>query len=501
LNKIKLILVITLPLIFILVMCYAYFVEPYNIKVSKIEIHSPKFSLNFPGVKIVHISDLHINRMSDYEIKVADTINRLEPDIILLTGDYFSNLKILETTQLDTMRKEIKHILNFITSLHAEYGIFVSRGNYDFSNDKEISDLFIQALENKGINTLTNLGIRLKINNEPLYICGVDFPGFPKSEVADFRVSTINENKVLQSSFSKKNSCSHFFNIKNALVWKDYIYTGRMRLTETEKSGIGITFYSQFYRGYDKYYRLRQAGNGGTFHFSPHGTTISGDTFDTGFGPDKNTWIRFKIECKTLNDYTEMRAKVWTDFSPEPKEWSALAVDSSLARLKTGTVGVWSAGSAKFQFDDLLVVSETGDTLLYEDFQKTATETNPQNWVAYNYGYEAIPVLMQDVDPALFTILLSHTPDYVLTAQKYDIDLVLSGHTHGGQIRLPVIGPIFCNITLGRKYMQGLHDFNNTTLYVTRGIGTVFFPLRLFCSPEITLIHLLPESSNEKNDK
>ncbi len=496
-NKLKLILTVVIPVIILFTMIYAYYVEPYNVKIKKIDVFTQKFSQNSPGIKIVHISDVHMKRLSGYEVKVATKVNRLEPDVILLTGDFFSNVKVLEPGLVDSMRRDIKHIVHFITSLQAKHGIFVSRGNYDFSNDKEISDLFIEALDNKGIYTLTNRGIRLKINGDSLYICGVDFSGFPESEVTDFRVSNINGNNVQQALFSQKNSYSHFSYIKNSELWKNYVYTGRMRITQAEKSGIGITFYSQFYRGLDKYYRLRQAGKGGTFQFLPHGTTVSGGHIDTGFSPETNTWVRFKITCKTLNNYTEMRARVWPESSPEPDEWAAYAVDSSFTRLKTGTVGLWSGGGGRHQFDDLLVVNEIGDTLMYENFEKTGNGSNPENWVDYNYGNEAIPVLMRDVDPALFTVLLAHTPDYVLTAQKYGVDLVLSGHTHGGQVRLPVIGPIVCNIKLGRKYMQGFFNFDKTALYVTRGIGTVFLPLRLFCPPEITVIHLLPGNSKK----
>ena len=493
-NKLKLIFIVVIPLIIVIITLYAHYVEPYNVKIKETDIYSPKFFRNSPGIKIVQISDVHMKRLTDYEKKVAAKINRLEPDIILLTGDFFSSVKQFEPALVDSMRRDIEHVVRFITSLEAKHGIFVSRGNYDFSNDKELSDLIIEALDQNGIKVLANSGTFLEINGDSLYIGGVDFSGFPESEVTDFRVGVLNGNNVFQSLFSEKNSYSHYCYIKNSELWKDYIFTGRLRITETEKSGIGITFYSQFYRGLDKYYRLRQAGTGGTFQLLPHGTAVTGGHIDTGVSPDANAWYRFKITCKTLDHYTEMRAGVWPEGSPEPDEWTARAVDSSSSRLKTGTVGLWSGGEGKHQFDDLLVVNLNGDTLLHEDFEKSAPESNPVNWVDYNYGDEAIPVLTRDVDPALFTVLLSHSPDYVLTAQKYGVDLVLSGHTHGGQIRLPFIGPVVCNISLGRKYMRGFFYFDKTALYVTSGIGTVFMPLRLFCPPEITVINLLPES-------
>ena len=69
------------------------------------------------------------------------------------------------------------------------------------------------------------------------------------------------------------------------------------------------------------------------------------------------------------------------------------------------------------------------------------------------------------------------------------VSLVLSGHTHGGQIQLPVIGPLWLPPG-GRKYVQGLFHLGTTQLYVNRGIGSVGAPFRFNCRPEITVFTL-----------
>jgi predicted MPP superfamily phosphohydrolase len=69
------------------------------------------------------------------------------------------------------------------------------------------------------------------------------------------------------------------------------------------------------------------------------------------------------------------------------------------------------------------------------------------------------------------------------------VDLMLSGHTHGGQVRLPLIGPVVLP-PVGRKYVHGLFRFENMQLYVNRGIGAVGLPFRLNCPPEITILTL-----------
>lgn len=88
------------------------------------------------------------------------------------------------------------------------------------------------------------------------------------------------------------------------------------------------------------------------------------------------------------------------------------------------------------------------------------------------------------------TLLLAHEPDLADTfSAKGRISLQLSGHSHGGQVRLPGIGaPVLP--TLGRKYDHGLYTINDMWLYTNRGIGLVF-PVRINCPPEITEITLV----------
>ena len=71
-----------------------------------------------------------------------------------------------------------------------------------------------------------------------------------------------------------------------------------------------------------------------------------------------------------------------------------------------------------------------------------------------------------------------------------DVDLILTGHTHGGQIRIPFIGPIQTMTSIGKKYAAGLHRFGGSMVYVSRGVGTSVLPIRLFCPPEITVFNL-----------
>ncbi|HEV8131166.1 MAG TPA: metallophosphoesterase, partial [Acidobacteriota bacterium] len=87
-------------------------------------------------------------------------------------------------------------------------------------------------------------------------------------------------------------------------------------------------------------------------------------------------------------------------------------------------------------------------------------------------------------------ILLAHFPDVILWEEARQADLILAGHTHGGQIRIPFLGPLWTKSKLGRKYASGLFTFGNTQLFITRGVGTAYVPLRFLSPPEIVLITL-----------
>ena len=96
-----------------------------------------------------------------------------------------------------------------------------------------------------------------------------------------------------------------------------------------------------------------------------------------------------------------------------------------------------------------------------------------------------------------YIILLSHRPEYFKTYVNSNIDLVLTGHAHGGQFRLPFIGGLVApNQGLFPKYDSGLFTENNTNMVVSRGIGNSIIPVRINNRPEVIIIKL--QSTNSK---
>jgi predicted MPP superfamily phosphohydrolase len=108
---------------------------------------------------------------------------------------------------------------------------------------------------------------------------------------------------------------------------------------------------------------------------------------------------------------------------------------------------------------------------------------------------------LEGVPDEAFKLLLMHSPDAIGEAAHRGVDLVLSGHTHGGQVCLPIVGALYTHSMLGRRMCSGYYGQHSlqsliglnpgrTQLYVSRGAGTSGLALRFLCPPQMTLITL-----------
>lgn len=110
-------------------------------------------------------------------------------------------------------------------------------------------------------------------------------------------------------------------------------------------------------------------------------------------------------------------------------------------------------------------------------------------------GKADLPAALRGRLPGAPTILLSHYPDYFEAAAREKVDLVLSGHTHGGQIGLPFLADRINLATLTRQRPRGLFHSGSSRLYVNAGLGTTGPPVRLGVAPEIALFALRSEAA------
>ena len=102
-------------------------------------------------------------------------------------------------------------------------------------------------------------------------------------------------------------------------------------------------------------------------------------------------------------------------------------------------------------------------------------------------GLEDIPLALAGSRDDEMKLLLAHNPVVLRRAARADVDLVLSGHTHGGQVALRSDRS---QTRTRRRQLRGLGRYGNTQIYVTRGVGTVVLPVRYGCPPEVSLLEL-----------
>ncbi len=105
------------------------------------------------------------------------------------------------------------------------------------------------------------------------------------------------------------------------------------------------------------------------------------------------------------------------------------------------------------------------------------------------WGSDDLPAALQSIPAPEPKVLLCHNPLGIWRAVKHGIDFMLSGHTHGGQVRLPVVRSLYRS-KLGERFVEGWNRLDGTQIYVNRGIGKVVVPVRVGCPPEIACLRL-----------
>lgn len=134
--------------------------------------------------------------------------------------------------------------------------------------------------------------------------------------------------------------------------------------------------------------------------------------------------------------------------------------------------------------EEFIVVAGIDDPDIFYEKRKSRAQAIDQ-WKT------ALATLHDSIQPGYYTLLLSHRPELIASYVDLGFDLVLAGHAHGGQIRLPFIGAIYApNQGFFPRYTSGMHSMGGTKMIVSRGLGKSHFPLRIFNRPELVIVRL-----------
>jgi uncharacterized protein len=173
-------------------------------------------------------------------------------------------------------------------------------------------------------------------------------------------------------------------------------------------------------------------------------------------------------------------------------EWHHRWIVPVLGKLRWNLGAYAILGNHDYWRDATLIrrrLRRVGMTVLGNSWQQLDVRGQPMIVIGHEGPwFTPIPDLSKCPDN-LFRLCLSHTPDNIAWARRHHIDLVLAGHVHGGQIRLPVLGSVFVPSRYSRKYDCGTFYEAPTVMHVGRGLAGQH-PLRFFCKPEVTWIVL-----------
>lgn len=143
--------------------------------------------------------------------------------------------------------------------------------------------------------------------------------------------------------------------------------------------------------------------------------------------------------------------------------------------------------------DTFLVHNKNGDRIGLMGLADPAIQLTEQSYLwddSSSYAEAKLQEISEGIDTS-FNILLSHRPELYNVYQDMKIDLVFSGHAHGGQIRIPFIGGLIApNQGLLPEFTEGVYNSETTAMIVSRGLGNSIFPWRVFNRPELVVVSL-----------
>ncbi|KFN02664.1 metallophosphoesterase [Bacillus clarus] len=142
-------------------------------------------------------------------------------------------------------------------------------------------------------------------------------------------------------------------------------------------------------------------------------------------------------------------------------------------------------------------MEEAGFSVLVNEVQKIKTENGKYITISglddFLLGKPQIDSILKKLKSEDFNMLLVHEPDVVDKVTTYPVDFQISGHSHGGQVQLPFMGPLVTT-KLAEKYVEGMYELEGNSkplyLYVNRGIGTTRMPIRFWSMPELSVFVL-----------
>lgn len=227
----------------------------------------------------------------------------------------------------------------------------------------------------------------------------------------------------------------------------------------------------------------------------PDAIVITGDLIDSPYYTEENNALKAGTTDKmagqdTIDFVARLTENYYVYFVYGNHEMVLLDdIDNNPFKVAMEEIGVI------FLNNEGVKITKDEQSIYMLGIQDPATLYKDSDYAEYETHSERVNAMMKNVmslkEEDLYTVVLSHRPEYFEDYIKYDADLILTGHAHGGQVRLPGIGGLYApGQGFFPEYTSGLLEDNQTTMIIGRGIGNSVQIPRIFNPPEINTIIL-----------
>lgn len=455
----------TAAVVLVVAAAYALIVEPQLVlTTSRLELppgHGGRLVRCLDGARIVHLSDLHARGMGLRERRVARRLAELNPDLLLMTGDYGEGAAGMEA------------LATILGAVRPRLGAFGVYGNNDHFRGQ--ARTVARTLAAAGVTLLVNSSATIAGSGCNVTIVGVDDPFFGRDDLERAMEDVPEGAPVILLAHAP-----------------ELLKGGRSRALLVNAGDV--------------------AGPWGRGWFWQDGSHMREEAPIVSF----ETRGRHRVRVQRREDgvaVKELRLVPGGDDAPGDR-----GAGRSPGAVP-GTIVIDAAQVADQDVHGSWVREETEEATVLADLpdrggRQASAEAQPDSYFEAEFEAES------EVDYHVWVRLYSRNgrgtsdslylqfddglnaggePDYrigepLAGVDPEVVDLMLAGHTHGGQVALPWLGPVEPNVR-SEIYRQGRYDFGGMTVYVSRGIGWSWMPLRFWAPPEIVLF----ESSRRKN--
>ncbi len=439
---------------------YGVAVEPHRIERLDLTVPIRGLPPAFEGYRILHVSDFEASGPGGRERQVERIARASRPDLIAVTGDI-----VKKSLDGGAKWEAVRAMAAFLGSLPSRDGVYFVQGHGEHVSRFRDGD-FLEQLRAEGVRPLYDDVAVMRRGAAALVVAGVkvhDFGSQGRWEVATPRQARVGPGGL--PSFLEAAG-------GGSLLWRDHDLETRLRLGSAG-DWAGVLVHSRLQEGHERYYVVRRRPDHPFLTASARGTTFTRGRLSRRTLPEPGAWTRIRVRVSTRPDRVVLLARAWTEGEPEPDSWDVEYEDAGETRIEQGAAGLYAEGPGSKQFDELTITPAAAGT----------------SW-AEPAGSVQLMGLLDRAPEGAPVVLLSHSPDVFPEAAELDIPLVLAGHTQGGQICLPLLGPLVTDTRLGRAYAAGLIERGRSILFVTRGVGVSRIPVRFLSPPEAAVITL-----------